>query len=244
MEIKKNPSFDLGRRSLLFFQIGMIVMLFITWQALEWKSYDRRTVEQGQLEISDAIDEVIPITDPQYVPPPPPPPSITPVMILQVEDEADVEESIIESTETNQNDDIVDILAVEEIEEETEEEEIVNVPFAVIENVPIYPGCEDAGDNNAKKKCMSDKVDAFVRDRFRTDLATELGLEGKQRIFVQFKIDKQGNVTDVRARAPHPKLEEEAVKIIKSLPKMIPGKQRGVPVGVLYGLPILFQVAD
>ena len=59
-----------------------------------------------------------------------------------------------------------------------------------------------------------------------------------------FKIDKFGNVVDVRARAPHTKLEEEAVKVVRSLPHMTPGKQRGVPVGVLYGLPIIFQVED
>ena len=75
-------------------------------------------------------------------------------------------------------------------------------------------------------------------------MANDLGLSGKQRIFVQFKINKGGNVVDVRARAPHPRLEREAVEVVKSLPKMTPGKQRGKPVGVLYSLPILFQVQD
>jgi len=89
---------------------------------------------------------------------------------------------------------------------------------------------------------MSGKVKEFVKKTFNTELASELGLEGQQRIFVTFKIDKNGDVVNVRARAPHPKLEEEAVKVVKSLPHMTPGEQRGVPVGVLYGLPIIFQV--
>ena len=91
---------------------------------------------------------------------------------------------------------------------------------------------------------MSEQVQKFVQRKFDTDLANDLGLEGRQRISVQFKIDKRGNVVDVRARAPHPRLEQEAVDVVKALPKMTPGMQRGQPVGVLYALPILFQVEN
>ena len=91
---------------------------------------------------------------------------------------------------------------------------------------------------------MSDKVMKFVQKKFNTDLANDLGLEGRQRISVQFKIDKNGNVVNVRARAPHPRLEQEAIRVVKALPKMTPGRQRGKAVGVLYALPILFQVEN
>jgi protein TonB len=91
---------------------------------------------------------------------------------------------------------------------------------------------------------MSDKIQAFVQKKFDTELATDLGLEGRQRISVIFKIDKNGNITNVQARAPHPRLEKEAKDVINALPKMTPGKQRGKPVGVLYNLPILFQVEN
>ena len=84
----------------------------------------------------------------------------------------------------------------------------------------------------------------FVRKKFNADLGSQLGLTGINRVIVQFKIDKSGNVTDVRSRAPHPRLEEEAARVINSLPKMQPGKQRGKPVGVMYSLPIVFQVQD
>jgi protein TonB len=134
-------------------------------------------------------------------------------------------------------------MEIEEIEEAVEEV-IEDVPFAVIENVPVYPGCETAGNNAAKKKCMSEKIQKFVQKKFNTELANDLGLEGRQRISVQFKIDNKGNVVDVRARAPHPKLESEAVNVVKSLPKMTPGMQRGKAVGVIYALPILFQVEN
>ena len=158
---------------------------------------------------------------------------------MVVEDEAEVEETIIESTETDQMEEIIEIEEIEEVEEE-----IADVPFAVIENVPVYPGCEKAGNNAAKKKCMSDKVMKFVQKKFNTELANDLGLEGRQRISVQFKIDKNGNVVNVRARAPHPRLEQEAIRVVKALPKMTPGRQRGKAVGVLYALPILFQVEN
>ena len=55
-------------------------------------------------------------------------------------------------------------------------------------------------------------------------------------------IDKEGNVVDVNARAPHPKLKEEAERLAKMLPKMVPGRQRGKPVGMKYTLPISFTL--
>jgi protein TonB len=239
MEPKKNPKSDLNRRSMIFFQIGMVLMLFITWRAIENKTYEKAEINQDMLNLGDDLEEDIPITDMNIPPPPPPPPPPAPEVIEVIEDEADIEETIIESAEVNQEEEIMEI---EEIEEA--EEEIADVPFAVIENVPVYPGCEKKRSNAEKKKCMSEKVQKFVQKKFNTELAGDLGLEGRQRIAVQFKIDKNGDVVNVRARAPHPKLEQEAVKVVKALPKMVPGRQRGTAVGVLYSLPILFQVEN
>ena len=170
----------------------------------------------------------------EYETPPPPPPA--PEVIEIVEDEEEVEETIIESTESDEDLEIED-LEIEEVEEDVE------VPFAVIENVPVFPGCE-RGNNEKKRKCMSEKISKFVQRKFNTDLAGDLGLTGRQRISVIFKIDKGGNVTGVRARAPHPRLEKEAQRVINLLPKMQPGKQKGKAVIVPYSLPIIFQVQD
>ncbi len=123
-------------------------------------------------------------------------------------------------------------------------EQAPDVPFAVIEEVPVYPGCEDLGSNEEKKKCMSEKITEHVNKNFNTGLGKELNLSGKNRVIVQFKIDKNGNITDVRSRAPHPSLEVEAERVINSLPAMEPGKQRGEEVGVMYSLPIVFQVGE
>ncbi len=239
MEPKKNPKADVGRRSMLFFQIGVILMLLLAWTAIEWKSY-KTDSDFGQLEVGDELMEEIPITQTLPPPPPPPPPPPAPDIIDVIEDdEEDIEETVIESTETSQEEKIVEIT---EIVEEVVEEVIADVPFAVIENVPVYPGCENERGNDAKKKCMSDRVAAFINRRFNTDLANDLGLEGRQRIAVQFKIDRNGKVVEVRARAPHPRLEREAVSVVQSLPDMTPGMQRGKPVGVLYSLPIIFDI--
>lgn len=240
MEPKKNPKADLTRRSVLFLQLGLIFVLLITYGAIEWKTYDRDNTDIGELDLGDLDDEEIPITEILNTPPPPPPPPPAPEIIEVVEDEEEVEEDIIESTETNQK----EIVEVREVVEAPVEEEIADVPFAVIENVPIFPGCEKMTTNDQRKKCMSEKVQDFVNKKFNTDLGSQLGLSGVNRIIVQFKIDKTGNIVDVRSRAPHPRLEQEAARVINSLPKMQPGKQRGKPVGVMYSLPIVFQVQD
>lgn len=140
---------------------------------------------------------------------------------------------------TLQSDEIItDELVIEDIE--IEELDVV-VPFSIVENVPVFPGCEQ-GNNNENRKCTSEKISAFVNRKFRTEFENEIGLSGKQRINVIFTIDKTGNVTKIRARANHPKLEEEAIRVFSLLPKMTPGIQGGKTVSVPYSLPIIFQV--
>ena len=240
MEPKKNPKADVGRNSSLYFAIGLALMLFLTNYAINHKTYDKSNIDIGQVSMDEIDDEEVPITEQLQTPPPPPPPPAAPEVIEVVEDEQEVEETVIESTEADQETEIAEVedVEVEEVEEDLE------VPFAVIENVPVYPGCESEKNNDAKKKCMSEKIQAFVNKKFNTELAGELGLSGKQRINVIFKIDKTGAVTGIRARAPHPGLEKEAARVIGLLPKMQPGKQRGKAVTVPYSLPIIFQVQD
>ena len=238
MEPKKNPKADVSRNGSVYFAVGLALMLFVTYSTINYKTYDKEAIDIGMVNMDELDDEEIPITEQIQTPPPPPPPPAAPEVIEIVEDEEEIEETVIESTETNENEEIVEI---EEVEVEEVEEDI-EVPFAVIENVPIFPGCE-SGNNAQKRDCMSEKITAFVQKKFNTDLAGDLGLSGRQRISVVFKIDKNGNVTGVRSRAPHPSLEE-AARVINLLPKMKPGKQRGKAVIVPYSLPIVFQVQD
>ncbi|MDG1730552.1 MAG: energy transducer TonB [Algibacter sp.] len=239
MEPKKNPKANVGRNSSLYFAIGLAVMLFITNYAINYKTYDKADIDIGMVDMDEELEEEIPLTEQIKTPPPPPPPPAAPEVIEIVEDEVEIEETVIESTEVDQETEIVE---VEEVEVEEVEEDI-DVPFSVIENVPVFPGCEK-GNNNQKRDCMSKKISQFVNKKFNTELASDLGLSGRQRINVIFKIDKTGSVVGIRARAPHPGLEKEAKRVIGLLPKMKPGKQRGKPVNVPYSLPIIFQVQD
>ena len=117
-----------------------------------------------------------------------------------------------------------------------------DVPFAVIEEVPVFPGCADLKTNNERKSCMSEKITQYVVNNFDTGIGKDILDEGEiTRVIVQFKINASGDVTEIKARAPHPDLEMEAKRVINSLPRMQPGKQRGKAVGVVYSLPIVFQ---
>ncbi len=117
---------------------------------------------------------------------------------------------------------------------------IEDVAFETIDQAPTFPEC--TGTNEERKKCMSAKVSKHVANEFDVSLGKKLGLTGSNKVFVAFKIDKQGNVVNVRARAPHPELEIEAKRVMKTIPQMQPGEQNGQPVGVLYSLPITFKI--
>ena len=234
MQNKKNPKADIGRNSSIYFALGLALMMFMSYATINYKVYDKDATGIDRVNMDALDEEEVPITEQVKPPPPPPPPPPAPEVIEIVEDEEEVEETIIESTESDEELEIEDI-EIEEFEEDVE------VPFAVIENVPVFPGCE-RGNNEKKRKCMSDKIAKFVQRKFNTDLAGDLGLTGRQRISVIFKIDRSGNVTGVRARAPHPQLEDEAIRVINLLPKMKPGIQLGKTVIVPYSLPIIFEV--
>ena len=125
---------------------------------------------------------------------------------------------------------------------QSETENNSKVPSEIFDNIPVYPGCK--GSELKKRKCMSERIAKFVERKFNTDIAADLGLTGRQRIGIIFKIDTLGNITGVRARAPHPRLEQEAVRVINLLPKMKPGIKNGKPVIVPYSIPIIFQVKE
>ncbi len=238
MEIKKNPKSNLENYNKMFMQLGLVLALLTIYIGIEHKTFERDISNLGDANLQEELEEDIPITErvEQIKPPPPPPPA--PEVIEVVEDEKEVEETVLESTETDEN----EAVEVEEIEEVVEEEEILDdVPFAIIEDAPVFPGC--TGTKAQKKKCLQEKIKKHVNRKYNTGLAGDLGLDpGKKRVYVQFKISKTGSITNVRARGPHKRLEKEAIRVVNLLPKMIPGKQRGRAVGVKYTLPITLLV--
>ena len=241
MEIKKNPQQQLENFSKIFFELGLVLTLFIIYSLMEYKTYESINVQNlGVVMMNEDMKEDIPIVEIKIETPPA---KTAPAIVEQikvVEDDLKIEESIIETTEIDEGAAvIVETREIIEVEESEEIEE--DVAFLLIENVPVYPGCK--GNNKELKTCFTKKITKFFAKNFDTNLAQELGLvPGKKRFFVVFRIDKSGNVVDVKVRAPHPVLEKEVKQIISSLPKMTPGKQRGTPVGVKYSLPITFLI--
>ncbi|WP_421803832.1 energy transducer TonB [Flagellimonas sp.] len=233
MEPKKNPKADVGRNSTLYFVIGLAAVLALVYGAMEWKKYDKANNYDISMNVEDQLDEEVPMTEQIKTPPPPPPPA-APEVIEVVEDEEEVEETVIESTETSQEEEVIEI---EEVEVEEVEEDI-SVPFAVIEDVPVFPGCENAKD---KKACFQEMMQNHIRKNFRyPEIAQEMGVQG--RVSVVFVIQKDGSIGNIRMRGPDKNLEAEARRIIEKLPKMTPGKQRGRPVKVPFSIPITFKL--
>lgn len=240
MKPKKNPNLEIGRNSSLYFAIGLSLMLLLSWQMLEFKSYEKEVVSIDVLNVESEFDEEIPVVN-HNTPPPPPPPVSVQENIQIVENVEEIEETVIESTETNQDEAVAEVVEVEEIEV-VEVEEEVEVAFAVIENVPVFPGCEGLSKTKSKA-CFQQKIQEHVVKHFTyPPAALDLGIQG--RVSVIFVVDSKGYVKGIRSRGPDKILEKEAERIIGLLPRMKPGRQRGKPVKVPYAVPIFFKYQE
>jgi protein TonB len=245
MEIKKNPKVSLENFSKIFFLIGLVFTLFIIDILIEYKTYEKVYNTLEEFVMIEEITEDIPIIKLQKIKPTqtsaPPPPSIEKIEI--VKDDIVIPETILESTETNENEMVTNAeVTTDDIIEVKESEEIIeDIPFVLIENPPVYPGCK--GSKDQLKKCFNSEIMAFFGKHFNVGLASELGLSaGKKRLFVVFTINNKGTITDVKARGPHPVLEKEVARVLNLLPRLTPGKQRGISVGVSYSIPVTFEV--
>ncbi|WP_419212493.1 energy transducer TonB [Maribacter sp. X9] len=233
MELKKNPEKDLNRKSNLYFVVGLLLVLTLSFVALEWKSYDVNYEFDISLNQTDEnIDEEVPIFELETTPPASKP--IIPTEIEIAEDEDPIIETTIDATETTQETEILEAADIEVMEEPDE----VEVNWITIEEVPIFPGCEKEKD---KRACFNEMMQKHIQKNFRyPEMAQELGLEG--RVNTQFIINKDGSIGTIRKRGPHELLEKEAERILSKLPKMTPGKQRGTAVKVPFSIPITFKL--
>jgi len=217
MEPKKNSNISLEKKKGMFFQIGLVVTLVIVLVAFEWKSYEKVEYNLGQLNLDDMEEEIIPITKQEVKPPPPPPPP--PEIIEIIEDDEEIENEVeMEDTESDEDEEI-------EIEEEDDDEF-----FMVVENMPEFPG----GDLGLMR---------YIQKNVKYPaIAKEYNITGK--VFVSFIVDKSGSVTNVKVvRGVDKNLDAEAVRVVKSLPKYKPGKQRGKAVRVMFTIPINFTLS-
>ncbi len=232
MRPKKNSKKDLNRNRSLYFLIGLTLVMLLTYTALEWKTYDNYPEYVEELDqVDELIDEIPPVIDIKL---PPPPMPIIPDIIEIKENEEEIIETIIESTETNQTEEVIAVsdIIIEEVPEDLE------INIIAVEEKPVFPGCENEKD---KLACFQKMMGKHIVKNFRyPELQKVLGVQGK--VFVKFIIQKDGTIGNVQMRGPDKGLEKEAARIISKLPKMKPGKQGGKAVKVPFSIPITFKL--
>jgi len=228
MKPLKTSKADLENKKFLFTEIGLIITLIILLLAFGWKSSDRNYSSSETRDFVEIQEEMVPITE-QKIKLLPPPPSNTAVTIKIVEDDIDVEDDIVIDAEANQETEIEEYIPYESQELE-EEEDIGEEPiFVVVESMPTFPD----GMNNLMR---------YLSDNIKyPSQAREMGIQGK--VFLSFVVEKDGSVTDVTLlRGIGGGCDEEAIRVVKNMPKWIPGKQRNIPVRVRFNLPVNFRL--
>lgn len=248
-EVRKSQKHDanLQKNSTLYFQIGLILCLLATYGLFEMQ-FQEKKVTIDAVEINDvATIDVAPDYRVEPVVQKKNEPKVERSRELrdvyqEVEDNTpDIEQEIFTPDDPKPTTDPVKPGEINVVEEPVE---LPPVDFVKVEVVPVYPGCEKKKTNEDKRKCMSDKISKLVSKKFNTDIASDHGISGLQKIQTQFTVDKNGNITDVKIRTPHPALEKEAMRVINKIPTMKPGYQQDKPVGVIYNLPIKFMARD
>ncbi|MFC4633987.1 energy transducer TonB [Dokdonia ponticola] len=240
---------NLRRNPTLHFQIGLILSLFVAILFIEMRMPTKALKGPSEGEpledvVWDQIFDVEQVQVEKITQKQPPKSQVQQLdKLTEVDDNTkDIIETIIESTEVDQDKMISD--NVLETTEVVKEEEDIVVTINTVQYVPIFPGCEGLNSNQERKDCMSSKISKIVNKKFNTGLGNKLGLTGVNRIFVQFTINDQGVVSDMKARGPHIALENEAKRVVDLIPNMTPGRQGDKAVGVIYSLPITFMIED
>ena len=240
MKPKKSPRADLNRYTALFLWLGLVMSLFVFWRFIEYKQPVREVSLDMSVRPGDDPFEQDTVVRLEPVQKPEPVKKFIPDAVKKVKDNQKVETPDFQPTDPSDDpiDNIDEIRTVD-----PEPEPVDNVDFIAVEQAPVFPGCEKYADNRQKlKKCMARKIEKFVRRRFNKDLAEDIGATGVVKVYVTFLVDEHGRVSKIRARSPYQELKDEAVRVIRQLPEMKPGRQRNKTVGVYYTLPIVFRV--
>ena len=239
MQLKKNPKADLAKQSGLFFAIGFAAISGFTLWGFEAKMQNKDNLSYQYAVNNKAVIEEEPVAielpTPEMPQQAPPPPVLT-QEIEVVESDKPVEEVLIGSTDpSDPTPPKLDIPVVED-----ENPEIV-VPFAVIEDKPLFLECKNVP-SSEQMSCFKEHLDKHVKNNFRyPQAALDMGIEG--RVNVSFRINTDGTISILGVRGTDRILEDEAKRIISSIPKLIPGKQRDKPTAVTFAYPINFKLS-
>lgn len=231
MEIKKDPKVNLETRKSTYVLSGLVAALALLFIALEYGKASYPKVQAEDTAVEEEPEEEIEVTVQNNTPPPPPPPPMPDVIeqITIVEDDVEIEEVEIQSSEADENTDIQITDMTADAGPVDDEEADANVIFTVVEQQPEFPGGEAALMQFIKKNL---KYPAF---------AAENGIQG--RVTLSFTVEKDGSIANIEVmRSPAEELSKEAIRVVSSMPKWKPGKQRGKPVRVKYVLPVTFRL--
>jgi len=224
MEIKKTDRASLEKNRNTYILIGMVITLSLVWYAFDHKTYDREEIVIVQNAVLEDEEDLILQTQRNEPPPPPPPPQQTTVIEI-VEDDIEVDDIEIDA-ETDDDEEIEEQVIEEEEAEDEKEDEI----FVFVEDQPGYPG----GDK-ARIKYLQENIKFPV-------MAIESGIQGT--VYVTFVVEKDGRITSVKVlRGIGGGCDEEAVRVIKKMPRWKAGKQRGRSVRVQFNMPVRFVLA-
>lgn len=217
MELKKNPKVDLRRYSGLFFEIGLVVAISLVLIALNYSTNKRGTIAFAKLETVVAEEGIVPVTRQQTTTPPPPPeiPKVAEVINI-VDDDTNLDDELdIEDIEADQETEII----VVKRQEEEEEDEI----FMIVEEIPEFPGGEDA-------------LQKYLSEHTKYPKAAKRS-KTSGTVYVQFVINEIGEISDVQIpQSVDPALDREVLRVVNGMPNWIPGKIRGKPVKALQTL--------
>jgi len=224
---KKSDSANLENKRTIFLEIGMIITLSLVFFAFNWKTYEKQLIQNYQRDIDNTPVELVPVTMQK----PPEPKMPVPVVIHTiniVDNDSPVDDDFTFSAEANPTDTVpvYVYVPVSKEEENLPEDEI----FIVVESMPEFPGGDAA-------------LYAFLENNMKyPEMAKEVGISGK--VYITFVVEKDGSITNVRLlRGIGGGCDEEAMRVVQSMPVWTPGKQRNIPVRVQYNFGVKFTLS-
>lgn len=232
---------NLPKNGFLRFQVALLLVLILVYGGLQLSfevsaaspptvsslpeeivEYTIGEVTPEKEKVSEpAIEQVIKVKEPEA--------------FKVVENTSKSKESSVAPTEVDTP--VLEVGAVPDVEPELDP-----IHVNVVEFAPVFPGCDVSMSNPELISCMNEKMNGYIQKYFNTNIASDHGLTGRQRIYLKFTIDTDGSITDVEVRAPHAVLEREVKKLVAKFPLMKPGKQGAKPVKVVFMKPIIFDV--
>lgn len=227
MEVKKSPKADLEGRKSTWLLIGYVVVLAFMFVAFEWSRRDVK-IDVSQA-VSDIVfeEEIIPITETpeQQAPPPPEAPKVAELLEI-VDNKVEVQETTQVMNEDHVAKVDVTYKPPQAVVEEEPEEQVI---FDVVESMPEFPGGQAA------------LMQYLAKNIKYPTISQENGTQG--RVIVQFVVNRDGGIVDAKVvRSVDPYLDKEALRVVGTMPKWTPGKQRNKPVRVKYTLPVMFRL--